>query len=1022
MNLQLAKERIKDVIRPDATTESFSDFMITHVPLKRLQILKTFNNTPDSKNYKTEDEIFDELIRNEDNKHQFIIVYGTPGTGKSHLIRYFESKLSRLNLEDEVIIFISRRDNTLKGTIKQLLEKPEIANMKNKEVYERLANATSVVREDVLKSNIYHKFIIAVEQDMSNTLSNLWRKRLIAFLNNEYIREIMMSDEGPIERFYSKIAESKVLVNREVVAQFKDEDFIFEDDLLDKLKDADRKALAMARELLSEEGITLSNSLVNYLNEFKDDVIQECAGLESGDFRQIFSDIRRELFAQNKNLTLFIEDITSFSGVDSALLDVLMEENTGEYADQCRVSSIIGTTNSYFEDNFKDNHKQRVSKFIYIPGNIFDKDDPDGLYEFVSKYINAMSLEQNVIDEWVKNGAYASDYPVHDVIEGKYWDFVTISDGKELSLYPFTKNSIIKLYFDYLKREKRTMREFLLEVMEPVIEDIIESRSTFPKKERFKSLRDTDLTLKQILMNQVSGDDLERILRFMYIWGNGKPESIVIDNKYYIAGIRKEVYSELNLPVVKFNKVEVKQNEEEEVNNKIYQNVPPKIENQELKVNDEKLMRFNKASEILTNWENGDTINASSSQGVNALVYNARLDLGDFILSSIDWQCEGISLDLINKIDLKKSFILEGQSREGKYIMKLDRSMETNLLLSAFIKWREFGGKSWDFPDSYKELFVVTKWISTYKERIVSVIKTTEQGKNRNYIDFAIADEIIRSILNGEYSSKNLSEYNIEKLFSKEDSMNKNNLHNKEWNILLKALTDAKNIKNTVTNYYNLKQGSGGTKIVIDARSLESELKKVKKSILSLETYEDSIKPCKDIISLYNMIIEKLPIIIEEEKKNAKICLDILKEQLNVYDIEDEINDLIDYIRDYYSASQEASLRPRFIDTQLIKQKKKQIEYGVKRLLKADQSNDPLELLLLYSFDPILAVKPLVDVVVEMTKVLDDMKPKIENKKEQLNSIMENNIESTYEKETKCITECSNIFNSLFIGGSYNDN
>ena len=82
MNLQLAKERIKDVIRPDATTESFSDFMITHVPLKRLQILKTFNNTPDSKNYKTEDEIFDELIRNEDNKHQFIIVYGTPGTGK----------------------------------------------------------------------------------------------------------------------------------------------------------------------------------------------------------------------------------------------------------------------------------------------------------------------------------------------------------------------------------------------------------------------------------------------------------------------------------------------------------------------------------------------------------------------------------------------------------------------------------------------------------------------------------------------------------------------------------------------------------------------------------------------------------------------------------------------------------------------------------------------------------------------------------------------------------------------------
>ena len=39
MNLEIARSRINDVIRPDAITESYNDFMITHVPLKKLQIL-----------------------------------------------------------------------------------------------------------------------------------------------------------------------------------------------------------------------------------------------------------------------------------------------------------------------------------------------------------------------------------------------------------------------------------------------------------------------------------------------------------------------------------------------------------------------------------------------------------------------------------------------------------------------------------------------------------------------------------------------------------------------------------------------------------------------------------------------------------------------------------------------------------------------------------------------------------------------------------------------------------------------
>ena len=115
------------------------------------------------------------------------------------------------------------------------------------------------------------------------------------------------------------------------------------------------------------------------MNQFRNDVIQRCAGIEPGDFKQIFLDIRKELYRLDKKLTLFIEDVTSFTGVDTALLDALIEEHTGKRSGEqlCRISSIVGTTNNYLQNNFKDNHKDRITKYIYIPSDVLDE---EGLY------------------------------------------------------------------------------------------------------------------------------------------------------------------------------------------------------------------------------------------------------------------------------------------------------------------------------------------------------------------------------------------------------------------------------------------------------------------------------------------------------------------------------------------------------------------------------------------------------------------------------------------------------------------
>lgn len=364
MNSKIAKERISYVARPDSITTSEGDFLATHVAIKKLKVLEKFDIAPTGGKSFSEEDIFKKYILNPEDRHQFIAIYGQSGTGKSHLIRWFAARYEQSKPKDEVVLFIRRSDNTLKGTIRQLLEKPEVQGISNKEIYERLVKASISVEENKLKDLIYHNFIIEVDHDLDDhdiLLGNVMKRKVVAFLNNEIVHDFLLRKNGPIERMYSKIAEHST-VDRDTIAQFEKEDFLVSQDLYESIQRAggDRKAERLALELLSDEkGATTAKRIADYLNQFRNDVIQRCAGIEPGDFKQIFLDIRKELFRLDKKLTLFIEDVTSFTGVDTALLDALIEEHTGKRDGEslCRISSVVGTTNNYLQHNFKDNHK-----------------------------------------------------------------------------------------------------------------------------------------------------------------------------------------------------------------------------------------------------------------------------------------------------------------------------------------------------------------------------------------------------------------------------------------------------------------------------------------------------------------------------------------------------------------------------------------------------------------------------------------------------------------------------------------
>ena len=82
----------QNAIKTDDMATEDAYFMATHMPFSQLEV---YDNglTSQAPKLMTEDQIFEQLIYNPDNQHRFIIVRGSNGTGKSHLIRFLKAKL-----------------------------------------------------------------------------------------------------------------------------------------------------------------------------------------------------------------------------------------------------------------------------------------------------------------------------------------------------------------------------------------------------------------------------------------------------------------------------------------------------------------------------------------------------------------------------------------------------------------------------------------------------------------------------------------------------------------------------------------------------------------------------------------------------------------------------------------------------------------------------------------------------------------------------------------------------------------
>lgn len=1042
MNSKIALTRMSEVMKTDTITSSQGDFMATNVPVKNLRILSKFEDEPGKGKTYSEDEVYEKIVKNPNNQDQFVIVYGASGAGKSHLIRWFKTKFEAEKNENEVVLFIRRSDNSLKGTIRQMLNIPEVKNLTKYDSYKKLVDAGTVEAPDTLKWRIYHEFQAQIDSQIANgddsvapddhaILSHHDKVRLSAFLKNGIVSNYFMRDDGPIERIYSKVAGSG-FADRDTVAQFKTEDFDVDSEMYSEMisNGADRKAQNLAHNLNRDDSDSIKEQLVSYLNRMVDKVIQRCANLEPGDFEQVFREIRQELYRQGKNLTLFIEDITSFTGVDESLLNVLTTFHTGDYANEhiCRISSIVGTTPVYFNYNFYDNYKDRVTKFIYIPTNIFDE---NGLYEFFGRYLNTISLKKEQIDNWLINGAQNDDYPVHDLVEGKYWDSYVLESGQELNLYPFTKNAIINLVNDKLRQEsQRTPRYILSNVMEPVLHDALTNKNNFPSKDLELVNLQPNINLERHIHQQCNGNKQleERLIVFTSFWGNNKETSYSKDGHNYIAGINEEIYKDLNLPLLNLKVSEPPLHEPPEKPQPPVQENPKPVKKESNK--------FMAAMPVIEAWVNNQPINDTTTVGTSGYINSAVSSISDFVYNAINWQEEGISKDEISKIkDSSINFVrLENENKKADAFYYLPAERNSKPLLYCFLRYVD-NGKDWG-KQTKEDVYYATSWLFATKKTIVDSVKSFSDKNKTSYTEAAMASDIYYLILSGKYKNKKIDKFESSDFFD-DGNLNLvqdlNNCHSKAWNNLLDLLTkNDQHIKmrNIVKQSFNIIQGSSLQSNVyfINNIGLEETKHKVIGTGLLSENFklqlDDKIKQRRDVSEHLNKILERVPVVAKSEVEQSGECMSIIKKAFDLDKVSDlttdEINDFIDAINEFYKKIDEYNVNVTMNGSivRIVNKEAAGICKALKVMEDASNTDNYVKVLLAYSSDPLSIASKLSDLITNINEEIKLTRKDLEQRLAKTNG-SGNNSESVYMNNKENLQNCQTKLKMMEDG---NDN
>ena len=280
-----------------------------------------------------------------------------------------------------------------------------------------------------------------------------------------------------------------------------------------------------AQKLLGQLGLIsdLKAAAIGLINEALPSAVKRVFVSDQVDLIEVFRDVRRELLASGKELTLFIEDLTVLHGVEREFLDAIIEPAPSPDGDLCGLRVLFAVTEGHFDE--LDTVRTRCDDAYRLDIGY----GPDGIGQqeaisFLGRYLNACRQDPVEIenlwktrqsDAWIPNACDACDHQVHcHETFGR--------SGEGYGLYPYNPVAVNR-FVESMSSERFDPREVVRVLVHRflVLAATDLRRGDFPSDELvgpFNELSDPIEPLIQDRLKAQRPADFARVVNSMRYW------------------------------------------------------------------------------------------------------------------------------------------------------------------------------------------------------------------------------------------------------------------------------------------------------------------------------------------------------------------------------------------------------------------------------------------------------------------------------------------------------------------------
>ncbi len=840
---------IRRVMDVEATQPPNHLFLATHHPVAmyRQELIKAFSRVEYD-----EEKFLKDFLAEKD--FAFVPVLGGSGTGKSHLIRWLAANIK--STARRKVLLIPKIGTNLKDIITLILE--GIEGERFDEYRQRVNRATNTLTETQARVQLLNQLAAAIGDNGKRDRSKLTDEQnylvdeLDSLLYDPFFREHWLRDGGIIHRLVIHILGYQDKV--EIIEERRE--FSLNDLPLDvlNLQKAGKQAQDFYSFLIGDDDI--QKATVTWLNQHLDEAITQVLNLGREDLQRLMREVRETLAEQDIELVLLIEDFAKLQGIDREVLEaVLARSQQSGSKPLCAIRTALACTTGYFE-SLIDTVQHRVTFNVNLDIGIGEQSliTQADIQAFVARYLNAVRLEEQVIDNWANSDNQEEDYQREPLTsacsecENRQACHAGFGDVNGIGFYPFTPKALEQM-FSRVNPGDFNPRILIKDVVKYTLENSVEDikKGCFPSitlgqhfgKMRLSTLYKDDISRKDSL-------NAERRKVFLDLW----------DDSNELCNLSPEVHTAFNLPLldVKIKPTEIQRIERQPQINRVTPSVKDTAINYIIQPENSVSIQENKIPDklaedikLLDSWNNQDILPQDLGKPIREFLYPA-------IIERIEWDTEMLlqgsfvrspksreddQADRSNKIFKRKNIIFYSPkvTRETIAGVKLSLPLnpndekefrETAIAFQGILLYSHH--KHWKFPNGDRYFRTYTKYLERWSQYVLEQIRLypRESGEPWNPVPATVELLAIAATMAGH--STNTLENVINALFL--DLPNNENITRaKAWEQLFNFLKKHREaLLEIVKSRIACTKGSNSIFQIIDAVQIIEPLEQVRKS------------------------------------------------------------------------------------------------------------------------------------------------------------------------------------------------